>query len=87
MSWHTTPVSKAKPTGVGATVTEVDVSVLVEGVMPKHEQPLEISSEAYFVTHGGRSRPVSSPSAMADRLAGDGGVGRIVLVLEGKGAL
>lgn len=76
----------ARLTGVGATVTEVDATVLVEGVMEKHEQALEISLEAYLATHGGRSRFASTGSGAAERLAG-GGVGRIVFVLEGKGAL
>lgn len=80
-------VGTAGLTGVGTTVTDVEVAVLVEGVMPKHEQALEISSEAYLLTHGGKPRSVSTASGVTDRLAGEGGVGRIVFVLEGKGAL
>ena len=42
-----------KLTGLGATVTEVDVTVVVEGVIERHEQALEIWAEAYWPSHGG----------------------------------
>ncbi len=44
--WKTRLIDVARLTGVGATVTEVDVTVVVEGVIEKHEQALEISSAA-----------------------------------------
>ena len=74
-------LSRVVLTGVGATVTEVDVTVVVDGVIERHEQALETSAEAYCPSHGGRFR-FSRGSARADRFA-EGGVGKIVFVLEG----
>lgn len=68
-------------TGVGATVMEVEVTVVVDDVIERQAQALETCPAAQVPIHGGRPR-LSRCSGMADRLTA-GGVGRMVLVLEG----